>query len=336
MNRFLKGILLFLGLCLPVAGLAGPNTPKIQDIFPGSLTLDAECTRSARALGQIFAGMYGGNGAGVEVRVYRFEGSFDQAIEGARIPGDADVKDASTAPLGALVSMYALVTEDLDPRPMPDDWYRTVEARAADWNDQTVRTWSMTLGLAGLANFDPASPEPPTLHILSVTSPFVDLEALKTIEGTWITEMSIPLSLEGMDGGDGDFEGDWEESAPELDIALPPQARFVSFDEVSDTQMMQGDANYLVAMSIDDVSKFYRTQSERVCVEEDRQVMEFLGQALDVVYVDCLEHPGEVRPGDDVVALTLMQAPREMLSEVFGSNQGTWTLISVNEWVEEE
>jgi hypothetical protein len=49
-----------------------------------------------------------------------------------------------------------------------------------------------------------------------------------------------------------------------------------------------------------------------------------------------LKHEGELKPGDDVISITILPAPKSLLSDVLGRNQGTWTLISVNRWTEED
>jgi hypothetical protein len=54
-----------------------------------------------------------------------------------------------------------------------------------------------------------------------------------------------------------------------------------------------------------------------------------------ITYMVCLNHEGEVEEGDDVVHLTILEAPKDLLSDSLGRNQGTWTLICINRWVEE-
>ena len=54
-----------------------------------------------------------------------------------------------------------------------------------------------------------------------------------------------------------------------------------------------------------------------------------------ITYFYLMKHQGELKAGDDVVSLTIQKAPKSILSDVLGRNQGVWTLISISRWTEE-
>ena len=62
--------------------------------------------------------------------------------------------------------------------------------------------------------------------------------------------------------------------------------------------------------------------------DDDEEIM--------ITYMICLNHEGEAEVGDDIVHLTILKAPKGLLSDALGRNQGTWTLISINRWKEED
>jgi hypothetical protein len=55
-----------------------------------------------------------------------------------------------------------------------------------------------------------------------------------------------------------------------------------------------------------------------------------------ISYFYLLKHQGDLKVGDDVVSMTIRPAPKSLLSDALGRNQGTWTLISINRWTEED
>jgi len=173
------------------------------------------------------------------------------------------------------------------------------------------------------------------MRIISVSNPYIDLDNLKVIEGTWVSEVvaTTTITEEMMEDDSEGFEDDWDEQEMELDVDLPQDVRFVGFDDVADSEFLQGDVNYLAEMTTDQAISFFKNNKKRFINSFEQ--MESASQELGMItnfYL--LKHDGELKSGDDVISVTIMPAPKSILSDALGRNQGTWTLISVSNWIE--
>jgi len=307
----------------------------INTIFNSKLTHDAGLSSNTKAVDGMMKAMFGDQ----ETKVYRYNGSFEDAVENVVPPNDSNVSGISEQPFAGALNMYALFTESLDSRPMNADWYEKADAKARELSGQTGRSWSMTIGASQMEN--PANLQVGSkisIRTISVVSPYFDMDNLNVIEGTWVTDsIATTVVTEDMLAGDSDdFEDEWDEQEIDMDIDMPEGAHFVSFDDVADTEMMQGDANYLVEMSTDQVIAFYKNYQKLFVTSLEQSEMASDEENLMISYMTLLQHEGDVEVGDDVVNLTIMPAPKGLLSDALGRNQGTWTLICVNRWVEED
>ena len=166
---------------------------------------------------------------------------------------------------------------------------------------------------------------------------FFDLDNLKLVEGTWVSEIiaTTVITQEMLDDDADEFEDEWEEQEMDMDVDVPEGSHFVWFDDVADSEFLQGDANYLVEMSTDQVINFYKNNKKRfVNSFEQSEMYGENGGMITTFYL--LKHQGELKIGDDVVSMTIQSAPKSILSDALGRNQGTWSLISISRWTEED
>jgi hypothetical protein len=81
----------------------------INTIFNNKLTLDSQLSNQTKALDGLMAA-YGE----VQTKIYKFEGTFEEAFDNMKTPDNADVGQVTNQPLSSNYSMYILMTENLD------------------------------------------------------------------------------------------------------------------------------------------------------------------------------------------------------------------------------
>ena len=328
-------------LLVIVIGLFSNNifAQDVNTIFNGKLTHDAGLSSNTKAADGMMKAMFGEAKVDLKTEVYRYNGSFEDAVENVNPPNDSNVSDSSKQHFAGALNMFVMITESLDPKPMNAAWYEKASAKAREFGDQTGKLWSMTIGENQMENTDnlPVGSKI-SIRTISLVSPYFDMDNLKVVEGTWVTELiaTIVVTQDMVIGGSDDFEDEWDKQEMDMDIDLPEGAHFVSIDDVADAEMMQGDANYVVEMSTDQVIAFYKNYQKRFFTSLEQSEMASDDENLMITYMTFLQHEGDVEVGDDVVNLTILPAPKGLLSDALGRNQGTWTLICVNRWVEED
>ena len=305
----------------------------INTIFNNKLTLDSQLSNETKALDGLMAA-YGE----VQTKVYKFDGTFEEAFDNMKAPNNADVGQVTNQPLGNNYSMYILMTENLVPKPMSDDWYEQAAQKINDLSGKMGKSASITIQAPGMQNPENYGVgDKVEIRMISLSNPYIDLDNFKVIEGTWVSEIaaSTVITQQMLDTDSDDFEEEWEEENADLDIVLPKGAQLVRFDDVADTELLQGDVNYVVEISTDQVISFFNNNSGRFMNSfEQSPLGSDDGVMMTTFYL--LKHKGELEPGDDVISITILPAPKSLLSDVLGRNQGTWTLISVNRWTEED
>ena len=305
----------------------------INTIFNNKLTLDSQLSRQTKALDGLMAA-YGE----VQTKVYKFEGTFEEAFDNMKAPNNADVGQVTKQPLGNNYSMYILMTANLVPKPMSDDWYEQAAQKINDLSGKMGKSASITIRAPGIQNPENYGVgDKVEIRMISLSSPYIDLDNFKVIEGTWVSDIaaSTVITQQMLDTDSDDFEDEWEEENADLDINLPKGVQLVRFDDVADTELLQGDVNYVVEISTDQAISFFKNNSGRFMNSfEQSPLGSEDGVMMTTFYL--LKHKGELKPGDDVISITILPAPKSLLSDVLGRNQGTWTLISVNHWTEED
>ena len=305
----------------------------INTIFNNKLTLDSQLSNQTKALDGLMAA-YGE----VQTKVYKFEGTFEEAFDNMKAPNNADVGQVTNQPLGNNYSMYILMTENLVPKPMSDDWYEQAAQKINDLSGKIGKSASITIHAPGMQNPENYGVgDKVEIRMISLSSPYIDLDNFKVIEGTWVSDIvaSTVITQQMLDTNSDAFEDEWEEENTDLDIVLPKGAQLVRFDDVADTELLQGDVNYVVEISTDQVISFFKNNSGRFMNSfEQSPLGSEDGVMMTTFYL--LKHKGELKTGDDVISITILPAPKSLLSDVLGRNQGTWTLISVNHWTEED
>ena len=305
----------------------------INTIFNSKLTLDTQLSNQTKALDGLMAA-YGE----VQTKVYKFEGTFEEAFDNMKAPNNADVGQVTNQPLGNNYSVYILMTENLVPKPMSDDWYEQAAQKVKDLSGKMGKSASITIHGSGMQNPENLGVgDKVETRMISLSSPYIDLDNFKVIEGTWVSDIvaSTVITQQMLDTDSDDDEEEWEEENTDLDIALPKGAHLVQFDDVADTELLQGDVNYVVEISTDQAISFFKNNTGRFMNSfEQSPLGSEDGVMMSTFYL--LKHEGELKPGDDVISITMLPAPKSLLSDVLGRNQGTWTLISVNRWTEED
>ena len=305
----------------------------INTIFNNKLTLDSQLSRQTKALDGLMAA-YGE----VQTKVYKFEGTFEEAFDNMKAPNNADVGQVTNQPLGNNYSMYILMTENLVPKPMSDDWYEQAAQKINDLSGKMGKSASITIRAPGIQNPENYGVgDKVEIRMISLSSPYIDLDNFKVIEGTLVSDIvaSTVITQQMLDTDSDDFEDEWEEENADLDMVLPKGAQLVRFDDVADTELLQGDVNYVVEISTDQAISFFKNNSGRFMNSfEQSPLGSEDGVMMTTFYL--LKHKGELKPGDDVISITMLPAPKSLLSDVLGRNQGTWTLISANRWAEED
>lgn len=335
MKRNILNFILVLGLLSSIT-----MAQDVNSIFGGRLSLDAALSSKTKAVENMMKAMLGNMKVDLETKVYSFKGSFEDAVDGVNAPSDANVMGASEQILANSLSMFLMMTENLNPKPMGDDWYKKASAKISELGQQSGKSWVMRIGESAMENAADLRPgSTVNIRTITVSNPYFDLDNLKLVEGTWVTDVtaSVKVTKEMLAEMSEGFEDDWEDEAMDMGIDLPQGARFVSIDDVADTEMMQGEVNYVVEKPVAEVIDFYKNYKKRYCTIEERSTMfNDNDEEITITYMVCLTHEGEVQAGDDVVHLTILSAPKGLLSDALGRNQGTWTLISINRWTEED
>lgn len=307
----------------------------IQTIFNNKLTLDNNLSNQTKATDG-FLSIYGR----VQTKVYSYEGSFQEAVNTMKAPDNAIVSTVTDQPLGNNISVFLLFTENLDSKPMNEAWYEKARKKMNEYENTMGKSLSITINPDKAQNPENLSVgEKIEIRFISLSRPYFDLDNLQVIEGTWVSETvaTIVVTQDMLDNDSGGFEDGWDEEEMDMDVELPEGAHFVSFDEVADAELLQGDVNYLVEMSTDQAVNFFKKGQKRfVNSFEQSESYSQEGDMIMISYFYLLKHQGDLKVGDDVVSMTIQPAPNSILIDALDRNQGTWTLISISRWTEED
>jgi hypothetical protein len=328
-----KSVLFLATLFLILSGES--KAQDIHSIFDNKLSLDNNLSSQTKAAEGLMA-TYGD----VQVKVYRFDGSFQEAVNTMKAPHNANVGTVSEQALGIGLSMFLFMSEDFDPKPMDEAWYEKAREKVTEYENIAGKSLSVTIEPDQIQNPENLKVgDKMEMRIISLSQPYMDLDNLEVVEGTWVSEALVTIVITGdmLEDDFDDFEEEWDEEEMDMDVDLPEGAYFVGFDDVADTEWLQGDVNYLVEMSADQAVSFFK-QGQKRFVNSFEQTESYSqdGDMTMVSYFYMLKHQGELKSGDDVVSLTIMSAPKSILTDALGRNQGTWTLISISRWTEED
>ncbi|GGD40328.1 hypothetical protein [Muriicola marianensis] len=303
----------------------------INFIFNNNLTLNENLSRHTKAMNGLMAS-YGK----VQTKIYRFQGAFEEAVKNMNKPKNSNVSSVSNQPIASNISMFVNLTEDLNPKPMDEAWYVNAAKKINEFSNVNGKSLTVTI-------YSPTEQNPDNLRagdevksrIITLSNPYLDLDNLKVIEGTWVSEVvATSVITQEMLDTESAFEDDWDEVEEDMGIDIPNGAQFVEFDVVADTQFLQGDVNYIVEMSTEETFRFFEMNKDRFITNfEQLESISEDGGTITTFYL--LEHDGPLKDGDDVISMTIQPAPESILIDVLGLNQGTWTLISINRWIEE-
>jgi hypothetical protein len=305
----------------------------INAIFNNKLTRDGDLSSHTKAIDSWLA-TYGE----LQTTIYRYNGSFEDAVSTMKAPDNADVSSVTDQPLGNNISLFIMMTDNLDPKPMGAAWYEEARAEASELADRTGKSLSITIGSDQMQNPDNIYVGAKIkVRLISLNNPYLDLDNLKVVEGTWVSEIiaTTTITQEMLDSDSDEFENEWDEQEMDMDVDLPAGSQFVGFDDVADSEFLQGDVNYLVEMSTDQVINFFRNNKKRF-INSFEQSESYSQDGAMITSFYLLKHQGDLKVGDDVVSMTIQPAPKGILSDALGRNQGTWTLISISRWTEED
>lgn len=158
-------------------------------------------------------------------------------------------------------------------------------------------------------------------------------------QGTWIiaTNTQFVIAARSAVADDSDF--DWADEdtveAAEPRVPIIPGAKSVDPEDTSYSGFFS-DQNYLVQAPVEKVKRFYLKLEGKFCSIDDEGPMAFGEGEFMRTSILCLDHAGKIKAGDNVTAITIFKAPAPILSDLIGSKQGDWTIISVDIWVEED
>ena len=305
----------------------------IHAIFHNKLTLDNNLSNQTKALDGLM-GIYGG----VQTKIYSYQGSFQEAVNTMKVPDNSNVSTVTDQSLGSSISMLLLFHENLDSKPMNEAWYETARKKVKEYENTMGKSLSVTINPSQTQNPENLSVgEKIEMRIISLSNPYIDFDNLQVVEGTWVSETLVStIVTQDMLESEG-FEDGWDEEEMDMDVELPAGAHFVSFDDVADSEWLQGDVNYLVEMSTDQAVDFFKKGQKRFVNNfEQSESYSQEGDMIMISYFYLLKHQGDLKVGDDVVSMTIQPAPNSILADALGRNQGTWTLISISRWTEED
>jgi len=158
-------------------------------------------------------------------------------------------------------------------------------------------------------------------------------------QDTWIIATNTQFAMPGRSrvADDSDFDWDVEKTveAAEPGIPLIPGAKPVDPEETSYSGFFS-DQNYLVEAPVEKVKRFYLRLDGKFCSIDNEGPMAFGEGEFMRTSILCLDHAGKTKAGDNATAITIFKAPEPILSDLIGSKQGDWTIISVDIWVEED
>jgi len=313
-----------------------------KDILGDGFQYDAHRTElSSRAAKLMFAVMFGEMpGFEVETELYRFDGDFDRALKSIRVPSNADVEPDQKQSAAAGLGMFKAMLEEQIRQTFGAAWLRKADGKIDEWGKRQIRSFRFTAGRDRLMNPENLNPGE-TVSFLTVdcSRPLVDLSNLEIVDGTWITISRVSLKVPDM-GAEREFAGllgdEEEESGPTMDpgIEMMPGVVFIDAEETS--YDLAGEMNWLVEKPIKSVVDFYMARTKRHCSIDSESTMPVDNVEVPYYTLYCLTHQGELKAGDDVIAIDITKPARGLLSEAMGRNQGTWTIISINRWVEED
>lgn len=328
----MKNVILFLTALVALFSEAS-LAQDINTIFNNKLTLDAHLSNQTKAMDGLMAA-YGE----VQTKVYSYEGSFEDAVNNMKAPHNANVSTVTNQHLGNNFSAFILMTENFDPKPMSNTWYDKAGEKANELAGKMGKSLSITIGSDGMQNGENLRVgDKVEIRMISVSNPYIDLDNLKIIEGTWVADIvaTTIITEEMLDSEGVGFEDEWDEQEMDMDVDLPTGVHFVRFDDVAESELLQGDVNYVVEIPTDQAISFFKNNTERFINSfEQYELASQDGTMLTTFYL--LKHNGELKAGDDVVSITIQPAPKSILTDVLGRNQGTWTMISISRWTEED
>lgn len=274
----------------------------------------------------------------IDVGVYEFNGSFEEAVGRIPVPQDADVSGISEQYSGSGLGFFLAMFEN-EPG-LDSEWLEAAQSAATRWEDSRYRSYKVSQGentFKGDAELSPGD----SVEIFSIEcqSPFIDYGNLQIVQGTWVIATRTRFTIPDQPGGTDDSDFDWDEEdsgdAGEPGVAVFPGAKPVDPDETMYREFF-GDRNYLVEKSPEILKEFYLNLDGKYCAIDDESPMAFEEGEFMMTSLLCLDHEGEPRAGDNVIVITLFKAPPQILSDLIGRNQGNWTVVVFNSWLEED
>jgi len=161
-------------------------------------------------------------------------------------------------------------------------------------------------------------------------------------QGTWIiaTNTQFVIAERSTVADDSDFDWADEDIVETVKAAAPgvpiiPGSKLVDPEATSYSGFFS-DQNYLVEAPVEKVKRFYLELDGKFCSIDDESPMAYEEGELMMTSILCLNHAGKTRAGDNVTVITIFKAPAPILSDLIGSSQGDWTIISLDSWIEED
>lgn len=277
-------------------------------------------------------------GAKTQVGIYQYNGNIDQAIASIPIPPDSDVTDKAVQYAAANLGMFLEISKGMKEIDLNSEWRTRAASKVIEWSDVKYLSYRISRGMA-IDDEDMKVGDKIDMISIETRSPFVDYNSLTVVPGTWavVYKTSFVVSDEMMEDDEGDEYGwgDEEQGGSAVDPGIKLMDGSRKFDTEATIPYNFGENNYLVENSLEAARKFYLEVSGKHCRVDDEYEMLHDEKTYTAVTIYCLDKSGNIAPGDKIIAITLSAAPKEILSDILGRNQGTWTLVSISSWVEE-
>ncbi len=301
---------------------------------------DAARSKAAEKSAELLFEMLGVSATQRESRVwvYGHPGSIEQAFAAIRIPDTAKVRKPYRTDHAMGLALAAKSFPEQARAAFGPSWPARAEARAAELG--SVEAMQFVIHPDGdlEALSEAATPgEPLRLVQIEGVSPMLELATLEVVPGTWVRIIETTFTAPSTAAVAAGAAEDAGPGAADLGISSPAGAIWIDPDDVPPLDELQGDHNYLVKSPMRPVVDAYVKSAERHCQVVGDGVMAGPDDTeIPMIDIQCLTHPGEVRQGDDVVALTITVPSEELLNLAAPSTQGNWTLVMFSRWEEEE
>jgi hypothetical protein len=349
----MKPIIHILLSCVLALGLAyaQPEPPAdIRAVIPEELRYEPERSAHDRDTYDIHLRLFLGDALedfSSRLWTFSYPGTLDELFAGLDVPEEAEVQEPSDQDIGMSLDIYASWFGELIAEVAGPEWVERAQARAEELAGVTQRTFQLGFSDPPIDGSVAVAPGTPVrLVMLMGSSPFFDLAELELVEGAYLHVLEATFTFPELDedafdepwdeefwddeAWDEDFwDEDWTMTAPteeELGVPLPPGTTWADYPYLGE--------DFFVEARLEEVLDFYLTLGDRYCSVAGETQMGPTAPAIYTLY--CLEHPGELDIGDDVVEVIITTLPEDERRWLHIELPDEHTWLAFNRWIEED